>query len=141
MIFAPFCCRIAESCRTHAQNAFCFSHWRCQLLLRTDRGELIERFEELDAEVDVVLGDAGVDEAEVGRRLRRQVHRLHVLRLLAQVVLQHQASKSCGTSGWALRLSRVELWTKRHLFPVVRTWSTLFWPSHMSARQRSTSST
>ena len=50
-------------------------------------GELVECFEELRREVDILRRDVGVDEVNELRRLRDDVERLEVVRLFSQVVL------------------------------------------------------
>ena len=51
-------------------------------------GELVQRLKQLDAQVDVLRVDIGVDEVDELRRLRDDVERLYVVRLLTKIVLK-----------------------------------------------------
>jgi len=55
-------------------------------------GEFVERFIQLDAEVDVLEVDVGIDEVEKLRRLSDYVKRLDVVRLFAQIILTAAAA-------------------------------------------------
>ena len=54
---------------------------------RTYDGEFVERFKQLDAEVDVLEVDVGIDKVDELCRLADDVERLDVVRLLSQIVL------------------------------------------------------
>jgi len=56
---------------------------------RTYDGEFVECFKQLDAEVDVLRVDVGIDEVDKLCSLADDVERFDVVRLLSQVVLYH----------------------------------------------------